>query len=419
MKDPADFLECFLVGGAVRDKILGEPAGDRDWVVIGATEKRMENLGFKSVGKDFPVFLHPTTHEEYALARRERKVGTGYRGFKINTSPTVTLEEDLKRRDLTVNALALSVDGKLIDPFGGVADLKAGRLRHVSPAFSEDPVRVLRIARFASRFATKGFKVASETEKLITNMVKNGEVDTLVPERVWRELVRALSEHSPAIFFEILRNTGALACILPEIEVLFGIPQQDPAYPEGNVGTHALMALEEAALLSNNPRIRFAALVHDLEKGVLKGHTLPSNSDHEKPGVLRVNSMCLRLRAPIDYSDLALIVTKNHLLLEKLPELSGNAVLQLLQAVNAFRKPKNVEFFVLACQGISKVKIDAEKTNLATQLLKNYVASVRKLDLTDLENSYPKAKERGREAKRRKLAIIAETHVKWTKLCPN
>ena len=419
MTDPAEHLERFLVGGAVRDQLLGDPSGDRDWVVIGATAASMEALGFRPVGRDFPVFLHPISGEEYALARRERKVEAGYRGFEIDAAPTVTLEEDLARRDLTVNAMARSPDGALIDPFGGAADLKARQLRHVSPAFVEDPVRILRAARFGARFAGRGFEIAAETEKLIIAMVQNGEVDALVPERVWRELELALGEDRPRVFFEVLRRSGALARVLPELDALFGIPQPRDHHPEGDVGTHMLMALDAAAALSNDTRVRFAALVHDVGKGTTPQREWPHHIAHEKRGVRQVKAMCQRLRAPNGHRDLALAVTGYHLLMHKLPELRITTVLKLLQALNAFRNPANVDSFVLACQADADGRGGSKQPYPAAELLTLYSAAARDVDLNDLETAFPEGKARGREARRRRLAAISGVQSTWRTAHPS
>jgi tRNA nucleotidyltransferase (CCA-adding enzyme) len=413
MTDPAEQLERFLVGGAVRDQLLGEPISDRDWIVIGATAERMEKLGFRSVGRDFPVFLHPITGEEYALARRERKVGAGYRGFEIDSSPNVTLEEDLERRDLTINAMARSPDGALIDPFGGAADLQAGRLRHVSLAFVEDPVRVLRVARFGARFASRGFEIATETKRLIVAMVQNGEVDTLVAERVWRELELALGEDHPSVFFEVLRQSGALARILPELDVLFGIPQPENHHPEGDVGTHMLIALEEAVKLSRDTRVRFAALVYEVGKGTTPQHKGPRQIAHEKRGVRQVKALCQRLRVPHGHRDLALAVTEYHLLMHKLHELRTTTVLKLLYTVNAFRARDNIKPFVLACQADANGRGCPRQPYPAAQLLALYAEAARDVDLNDLEASLPDGEARGREARRRRLAAIANVRSIW------
>ena len=292
-------LELYLVGGAVRDHLLGLAAPDRDWLVVGSTPEHMVELGFEPVGKDFPVFIHKPSGEEYALARTERKTARGYQGFQFNTSPDISLEEDLQRRDLTINAMAQDVDGELIDPFNGRADIKAGVLRHVSDAFVEDPVRILRLARFAARF---DFSVAPETLSLMQSMVNNGEVDALVPERVWQEMHKALLTDRPQNFFKVLRDCGALKRILPEIDALFGIPQTAKYHPEIDTGIHTMMVIEQAVKLSADPLVRFAALVHDLGKAVTPKDILPSHKGHEKGGLPIIKSLCERLRVPKNIS---------------------------------------------------------------------------------------------------------------------
>lgn len=305
-------MEIYLVGGYVRDQLLGLETKDRDWVVVGAVPEEMLKQDYRQVGKDFPVFLHPQTNEEYALARTERKTAAGYSGFSFHASADVTLEEDLIRRDLTINAIAQADNGELIDPFNGQADIKARILRHVSPAFIEDPVRILRIARFAARFANLNFTIADETKKLMSEMVSNGEVDALVPERVWQETMRALSENAPARYFEVLRDCGALKKLFPEIDRLWGVPQPEKHHPEIDTGIHTMMVLTQAAILSDDPKVRFAALVHDLGKGTTPESQWPKHIDHESSGVPLVEALCDRYRIPNDYRELAIIVTKYH-----------------------------------------------------------------------------------------------------------
>jgi len=347
-------VEIYLVGGAVRDKLLGIEPKDRDWVVVGATPQQMLDLGYQAVGKDFPVFLHPETKEEYALARTERKTAPGYHGFEFHASPEVTLEEDLIRRDLTINAMAMDQAGNIIDPFNGQEDLEAGRLRHVSNAFVEDPVRILRIARYAARFAKWGFRVAHATQALMKKMVANGEVDALVAERVWQELERVLGEDAPQRFFEVLRNCGALARIFPELEALFGVPQPKHHHPEEDSGIHTMMVLEQAAKLSPDPRIRFAALVHDLGKGTTPEAEWPRHIEHEARGVPLVERLCKRLRIPKEYRELAVIVTREHLSYHRAAELRPGTLLKLLERIDAFRRPERLEQFLLACEADSR-----------------------------------------------------------------
>ncbi|SCZ52502.1 multifunctional CCA addition/repair protein [Thiohalomonas denitrificans] len=347
-------MQVYLVGGAVRDKLLGQQPRDRDWVVVGATPEEMLEKGFKPVGKDFPVFLHPETGEEYALARTERKTAPGYHGFEVHAAPDVTLEEDLKRRDLTINAMAEDSEGNLIDLFGGREDLELGRLRHVSPAFAEDPVRILRVARYAARYGKWGFRVAHTTNKLMRQMVEAGEVDALVPERVWQELENALREETPSRFFEVLRGCGALGRIFPELEALFGVPQPKQHHPEEDTGVHVMMVLDQSARLSSDPRVRFAALVHDLGKGTTPETEWPSHHAHEQRGVALVEGLCERLRTPREYRDLALVVTRHHGVYHRAEELRPATFIKTLEAIDAFRRPERVEQFLLACEADSR-----------------------------------------------------------------
>ncbi len=347
-------MKVYLVGGAVRDKLLGQDPQDRDWVVVGATPQEMLAQGFRAVGKDFPVFLHPTTQEEYALARTERKTAPGYHGFAFHAAPDVTLAEDLKRRDLTINAMAMDEAGTVIDPFGGQEDLRLGRLRHVSEAFAEDPVRILRVARYAARFGRWGFHVAHGTNKLMRQMVETGEVDALVPERVWQELERALGEPTPSRFFEVLRGCGALGRIFPELERLFGVPQPRQHHPEEDTGVHVMLVLEQAARLSPDTRVRFAALVHDLGKGTTPEAEWPRHIAHEQRGVALVRALCERLRVPNDYRDLALLVTRHHGVYHRAEELRPETFLKTLEALDVFRRPERLEQFLLACEADSR-----------------------------------------------------------------
>jgi tRNA nucleotidyltransferase (CCA-adding enzyme) len=347
-------MEIYLVGGAVRDHLLNVTPHDRDWVVVGATPQQMTALGYRPVGRDFPVFLHPQTHEAYALARSERKVAPGYHGFEFSTDPTVTLEQDLLRRDLTINAMAMDSEGRIIDPWGGQADLAAGRLRHVSPAFAEDPLRILRIARYAARFAHWGFRVAHATHVLMKEMVASGEVDALVPERVWQETQRALGEATPARYFEVLRNCGALAHIFPELDRLFGVPQPKHHHPEEDTGLHVMLVLAQAARLSSSIPLRFAALVHDLGKGTTPPAEWPRHIAHEQRGVALVDALCDRLRVPNEYRDLARLVTRFHGLYHRAAELRADTLVELLDNLDAFRRPERLDEFLLACEADSR-----------------------------------------------------------------
>ncbi len=340
-------MEIYLVGGAVRDKLLGLAVKDRDWVVVGATPEAMTALGYKIVGADFPVFLHPETKEEYALARTERKSGQGYKGFTVYAGADVTLEQDLARRDLTINAMAEDASGRLIDLFDGAADLQRGILRHVAPAFAEDPLRVLRVARFAARF---GYPVAHETQALMQALVQAGEMETLVAERVWTELERALGEKQPVRFFEVLRECGALQRLLPELDALFGVPQPPAHHPEIDSGVHTFMVLAQAALLTPDARVRFAALLHDLGKAKTPSAQWPKHHGHEQHGVALVRALCERLRVPNEFRDLAVLVTRYHAHCHRAAELRDDTLLETLEVLDAFRRPERVEAFVLACE---------------------------------------------------------------------
>lgn len=343
-------MKTYLVGGGVRDQLLGRPVKDRDWVVVGSSPEEMIALGYQLVGKDFPVFLHPDTKEEYALARTERKTAPGYAGFKFHADAHVTLEEDLKRRDLTINAIAEDADGQIIDPHHGKEDLTNRILRHVSPAFAEDPVRILRVARFAARFVEFDFVIADETMALVKQMVVSGEVDALVAERVWQETERALSENTPSRFLEVLRECGALVRIYPEVDRLFGVPQNAEHHPEIDTGIHTLMVIEQCAKLSTDTRARFAAMTHDLGKGITPPEEWPSHHGHENSGVPLVEALCDRLKVPKDYRELAVNVSRYHLQFHRAKELRANTILKLIKAVDGFRRPERFKLFLLACE---------------------------------------------------------------------
>lgn len=339
-------MQFYRVGGVVRDQLLGRASQDTDWVVVGATPQQLLDLGYVSVGKDFPVFLHPETKEEYALARTERKTARGYHGFAFNTDPSVTLEADLQRRDLTINAMAQDTDGTLIDPYNGQADLDAKILRHVSPAFAEDPVRILRLARFAARF---NFSVAAETLQLMREMTASGEVDALVAERVWQELAKALVEPYPQRFIEVLRDCGALAKIFPEIDRLFGVPQPAKWHPEVDTGLHTLLALVQARKLSDDPQVIFAVLMHDLGKGTTPKSDLPSHPEHEERGAVLVQNLCERYRIPTAFRTIATLVARYHTHCHRGFELRAQTILKTLNALDAFRRPQRLRIFLLAC----------------------------------------------------------------------
>jgi tRNA nucleotidyltransferase (CCA-adding enzyme) len=343
-------MDIYLVGGAVRDRLLGQPYIEHDYVVVGATPEDLVALGYRPVGKDFPVFLHPRTGEQYALARTERKTGRGYYGFETHFSPEVTLEEDLARRDLTINAMAQADSGEIIDPYGGRHDLETRVLRHVSPAFAEDPLRVLRVARFAARYAPLGFGIAPETMTLMRGIVAAGEMDALVPERVWAETVRALGESSPQVYFQVLRDCGALPAVFPEIAALFGVPQPARWHPEIDTGLHTMQVLEVAAELTPDTTVRFAALTHDVGKGLTPRGEWPRHLGHEEAGAGLIERMAARLRVPGEHRDLAIIVARHHARAHRVAEQRAATVLELLELTDALRRPERFERFLLACE---------------------------------------------------------------------
>jgi tRNA nucleotidyltransferase (CCA-adding enzyme) len=337
----------YEVGGAVRDALLGLPVEERDWVVVGASAEELTAKGYRRVGKDFPVFLHPSTGEEYALARTERKTAPGYTGFTFDAAPTVTLEDDLKRRDLTINAIARAENGEIFDPWSGRADRL---LRHVSPAFREDPLRVLRVARFAARFAPLGFTVADETLELMKEIVAAGEMEALRPERVWQETFKALGTDRPDLFVETLRACGALRRIFPEVDALFGVPQPAQWHPEIDTGVHTLMALRKAAQLSPSEAVRFAVLVHDLGKAATPKELLPRHHGHEHRSEQLLERLCTRMPVPNRLRDLALLVARHHGTVHKAAELKPQTVMRLLMAADGLRQPERFDEMLLACE---------------------------------------------------------------------
>ncbi len=343
-------MRFYEVGGAVRDALLGLPVLERDWVVVGGSAKELEAQGFRRVGKDFPVFLHPRTGEEYALARTERKTAPGYTGFEFDAAPTVTLEQDLERRDLTINAIARAEDGTLVDPWGGAADLQAGILRHVSPAFREDPLRVLRVARFAARFEPLGFTIAEETLALMREIVAAGEMEALRPERVWQETAKALATERPDVYVETLRECHALERVFPEVDALFGVPQPERWHPEIDTGVHTLMALKMAAKLSPKPEVRFAVLTHDLGKAATPKDLLPKHHGHEQRSEELLESLCARLRVPNRFRDLALDVARHHGAVHKAGQLKPQTVLRIILAADGLRQPERFDEMLLACE---------------------------------------------------------------------
>ena len=354
-------MRTFLVGGAVRDQLLNYPVRERDWVVIGETPETMLAQGFLAVGKDFPVFLHPQTRDEYALARTERKTAHGYKGFAVHAAPDVRLEEDLLRRDLTINAMAMTTEGEIIDPYGGQNDLKQKIFRHVSPAFKEDPVRILRVARFAARYVHLGFALATETRELMMQMVAEGEVDYLVPERVWAELYKALQEQTPSAFFYTLKDCQALERIFPEIHALFGVPQPVQHHPEIDAGIHTLMCLEQAAKLSPKPQVRLAALLHDLGKALTPTHVLPHHYGHEKKGLKTLENFCQRLSIPNEFRTLALQVMEYHTHSHTVFKLRPETVTDLLLTLGAFKKGAEIEDFLFSCEADARGRLGKEQ----------------------------------------------------------
>jgi tRNA nucleotidyltransferase (CCA-adding enzyme) len=401
-------MKRYIVGGAVRDRLLGLPVQDRDWVVVGATPEQMRAQGFRQVGRDFPVFLHPETHEEHALARTERKVAAGYHGFTVHAAPDVTLEEDLARRDLTINAMAETENGELVDPYGGAEDLKRRMLRHVSPAFVEDPVRILRLARFAARLAPLGFTVAPETMALMRDMVAAGEVAALVPERVWQELERALGEARPSAFFEVLRECGALAVLFPEIDRLWGVPQPEKWHPEIDTGVHTMMVLEAAARLTTDRSVRFAALTHDLGKGTTPREQWPRHIAHERRSVRLVGELCARVRCPSEYRELALITARFHGHCHSALELRPRTVLRLLDALDAFRRPQRLEKFLLACEADFRGRPGYDTRDYPqVERLRSAYAAAAAIGGGALREEGFSGKALGDELRRRRTAAIA------------
>ncbi|MDX9707029.1 MAG: multifunctional CCA addition/repair protein [Azospira sp.] len=397
-------LSSYVVGGAVRDRLLGLPVKDRDHVVVGATPEEMLARGFRPVGRDFPVFLHPETHEEYALARTERKTAPGYAGFACHAAPDVTLEEDLARRDLTINAIAEAADGALIDPYGGRRDLAAKLFRHVGPAFVEDPVRILRLARFAARFTD--FSVAPETLALMRTMVDNGEIDALVPERVWQELARGLMEARPSRLFAVLRDCGALARLLPELDRLFGVPQRAEYHPEIDTGVHVMMVVDAAARAGYALPVRFAALLHDLGKGTTPKDEWPRHIGHEQRSVKLADAVSARLRAPADCRDLALLVARYHGDVHRAAELRPDTVVRLFEKCDALRRPQRFTQLLDACAADARGRLGREDTPYpqAGRLLAD-LAAVQAVPAGEIARS--SAAEPGRIPERIRAARVA------------
>ena len=402
-------MDLYLVGGAVRDKLLNYPFSERDWVVVGATPDELIHKGFQQVGSDFPVFLHPDTKEEYALARTERKSGVGYKGFQFFADTSVTLEQDLSRRDLTINAIAEDSEGNLIDPYNGQKDLNDKTLRHVSEAFAEDPLRVLRVARFAARYQHLGFTIAEETLSLMTEITASRELQYLTAERVWVETEKALRERSPRTYIEVLRQCNALKVLFPELERLFGVAQRADYHPEIDTGIHVLMALDQATALDNDTATRFAVLVHDLGKGITPKDVLPKHTGHEERGVQLVNDLCDRLKVPNRYRDLAVSVSRYHLLCHKAPTLRPKTILKVLNGVGALRQPEKLAQFIRCCESDARGRLGFENTTYksGTWLTKVFNA-IQTIDNQEFIQQGLSGKALGEAIDRKRQQIISD-----------
>jgi tRNA nucleotidyltransferase (CCA-adding enzyme) len=402
-------MKTYLVGGAVRDKLLNLPITERDWVVIGETPESLLKQGFRPVGKDFPVFLHPKTQEEYALARTERKTTHGYKGFSVYSAPDVTLEEDLIRRDLTINAMAMSPEGEVIDPYNGQQDLEQRVFRHVSPAFAEDPVRILRVARFAARYGALGFTLAEETRALMATMVDAGEVDYLVAERVWAELFKALNEKTPAAFFTTLKSCGALAKIFPELDNLFGVPQPPQHHPEIDTGIHSLMCLEQAVRLSDSPEVRFAALVHDLGKALSPKDNLPHHYGHETKGLPVLEAMCQRLRVPNHFKALAQQVMQYHTHCHRAADLRPSTLTDTLAALGAFKPTNTLAAFLLACEADARGRTGFEDREYPqANLFRAAAKAATSVDISELVNGSLQGAQIGEAIRRLRIKAVTD-----------
>jgi len=407
-------MEIFLVGGAVRDKLLGVKVKEKDWVVVGATPETLIALGYKAVGKDFPVFLHPQTREEYALARTERKTAPGYTGFQFYAAPDVTLEQDLIRRDLTINAIAEDAHGNLIDPYRGQEDLDNRVLRHVSPAFAEDPVRILRLARFAARFHYLGFTVAQETLDLMRNMVTAGEVDHLVPERVWKEMHRALLEKTPDVFFSTLRNCGALARLMPELDCLFGVPQRPEFHPEIDTGVHTLLSLQQICKLSRASHVRLATLLHDLGKGATPKEELPRHHGHEQRSLPLIREFCQRLAVPKIARDLALAVAEYHTHCHRVQELKPTTLVKTLEALDAFRRPDRFAEFLLCCEADARGRTGFEdRPYPQADYFSRALNACTNIKITDLLEQGFEGAELGQKLHQERVQAVQEFQQAW------
>ncbi|MEN0108900.1 MAG: multifunctional CCA addition/repair protein [Pseudomonas sp.] len=400
-------MQIYKVGGAVRDRLLGRPVTDIDWLVVGATAEEMVAQGFRPVGDDFPVFLHPKTQEEYALARTERKSGRGYGGFTFFASPEVTLEEDLTRRDLTINAMAEDDDGNVLDPYGGLHDLEARILRHVSPAFAEDPLRVLRVARFAARYAPLGFSVADETLALMRTLSESGELAALTPERSWKEISRALMEERPDVFIEVLHNCGALHAMLPEVDALFGVPQPAAHHPEIDTGAHVLSVLRQCAEHQQPLTVRWACLLHDLGKGLTPEQEWPRHIAHEHRGIKLIKAVNERCKAPRDCQELALLVGEYHTHGHRALELKASTLLELLQTFDVYRRPQRFEEFIAACEMDARGRLGfEERAYPQADYLRGAAEAARAVPVQPLVAQGFKGAELGEALKRERLKAL-------------
>jgi tRNA nucleotidyltransferase (CCA-adding enzyme) len=404
-------MEVYLVGGAVRDRLLGQPAGDRDHVVVGETQASMEAAGFRAIGRDFPVFLHPRTQEEHALARTERKSGRGYRGFVVDADPSVTLEQDLGRRDFTINAIAEAPDGTLIDPYGGARDIEARVLRHVGDAFSEDPLRVLRAARFMARFAPLGFSVADETMALMREMVEAGELEALTPERVWQELSRALASKQPSAFLRALHDCGALAVVLPEVDALYGVPQRAEFHPEIDTGVHVELVVDMAARLApGDPVIGFAALTHDLGKALTPAGKLPRHVGHEHAGLKPLEALCARLKVPAAQRELAIIACREHLNVHRIAELRDATLHDLIARCDGFRKPGRIDQLALVCECDKRGRLgSADDAYPQADILRRAHAAALAVNARDIAADGITGPAIGEALRKMRIAAIAAT----------
>ena len=400
-------MQIYKVGGAVRDRLLGRPVTDIDWLVVGATAEEMLAQGYRPVGEDFPVFLHPKTQEEYALARTERKSGRGYGGFTFYASPDVTLEEDLTRRDLTINAMAEDDHGNVLDPYGGLKDLEARLLRHVSPAFAEDPLRVLRVARFAARYAPLGFQVADETLALMRELSESGELSALTPERSWKEISRALMEPRPDVFIQVLRDCGALKAFLPEVDALFGVPQPEAHHPEVDTGVHVLSVLQQCAEHQQPLSVRWACLLHDLGKGLTPPEEWPRHIAHEHRGIKLIKAVNERCKAPRDCQELAVLVGEYHTHSHRALELKASTLLELLQSFDVYRRPQRFEEFIAACEMDARGRLGLEQRDYPqAAYLRGAAEAARAVTVQPLIEQGYKGAELGEALKRERLKAL-------------